>query len=69
MSAIIGAKIKEYLDAKGIRYNFVAEKTGISNPAMSNILSGKRDVKLIEYYKICKAVDVPFETFLEQEVD
>jgi transcriptional regulator with XRE-family HTH domain len=62
----IGMKIKEYLDQNGIKYSFVAEKAGIPAPVMSVILSGNRDVKILEYYRICKVLNVPFERFLEE---
>ena len=65
----IGTRMKEYLDQNGIKYNFVAEKANITKAAMSLILSGNRDIKILEYYRICKALNVPFEIFLEDAVD
>ena len=64
----IGVSIKEYLDKNGTKYNFVAEKANIPAPTMTKILSGQRDVKILEYYRICKAIDVPFETFIKEVV-
>lgn len=65
-SASIGMNIKEYLDKNGTKYNFVAEKANIPAPTMSMILSGNRDIKVLEYYRICKAINVPFETFIKE---
>lgn len=62
---MIGKLIKEYLQDKGIKQNYVAEKAGITDNAMSDICNGKRDIGCIEYYKICKAIGVPLEYFLE----
>ena len=62
---MIGNLIKKYLQDKGIKQNFVAEKAGITENAMSDICNGKRDVECTEYYKICKVLGVPLEYFLE----
>ena len=64
-----GVRLKEYLDQNGIKYSFVCEKANILAPIMSTILSGNRDIKLMEYYRICKVLKVPFETFLEESDD
>lgn len=63
----IGLRLKEYLDQNGTKYSFVAEKANIPAPVMSIILSGNRDIKILEYYRICKALKVPFEKFIEPE--
>ena len=62
---MIGKLIKEYLQDKGIKQNFVAEKIGITENAMSDICNGKRDISCIEYYKLCKALGIELEYFLE----
>lgn len=63
----IGASIKGYLDDNGIKYGFIADKANIPQPIMSNVLSGNREIKVLEYYRICKILQVPFETFIEEE--
>lgn len=65
----IGLKLKEHLDQNGIKYSFVAEKANIPAPVMSIILSGNRDVKVLEYYRICKVLQVPFEKFIVEDDD
>lgn len=66
-AAGVGIKIKEYLDQNGIKYSFVAEKANMAPPVMSLVLAGTRDVKVLEYYRICKALQVPFEKFIDEE--
>lgn len=61
---MVGKKIKEYLAEKGIKQTFLAEKTGLSNSAISDICNNDRRIECVEYYKICKALDVPLEQFL-----
>lgn len=63
---MVGAKIKEYLAEKGIKQSFLAQKTGLTDHAISDICNRDRRIDCMEYYKICKALDVPLETFLEE---
>jgi transcriptional regulator with XRE-family HTH domain len=65
-AASIGMRLKEYLDQNGTKYSFVAERANIPAPVMSVILSGNRELKVLEYYRICKVLGVPFEKFLEE---
>ena len=64
---MVGKRIKDYLNSNGIKQTFVAEKAGITNPQMSEILNKGRIIDCMTYYKICKALNVPLETFLEGE--
>lgn len=63
----MGTKIKEYLDSKGIKQSFLAEAVGVPAPKMSDICNGKCGIDCILYWKICKALEVPFETFMPDE--
>lgn len=65
---MLGARIKKYLDDKGIKQSFLARKIGTYDSTMSDILSGKRNITAEEYYLICKALDVPMEKFVEEEM-
>lgn len=62
---MVGTKIKTYLAERGIKQSFLAESTGLSNSIISDICLGNRKIDCLEYYKICKALNVPLETFLE----
>ena len=63
---MVGKRIKEYLISNGIKQSFVAEKTGLSTMVISDICNKDRRIDCMEYYKICKALNVPLETFLEE---
>ena len=63
----MGTKIKEYLDSKGIKQSFLAEAVGVPAPKMSDICNGKCGIDCILYWKICRALEVPFETFMPDE--
>lgn len=64
---MIGERIKNYLTANGIKQTFVAEQVGITRTKMSEICNKGRNIDCVLYYKICKALNVPLETFLEGE--
>ena len=65
---MVGRRIKEYLKENGIKQTFVAEKSGLSNSVISDICTRGRKIDVVEYYKICKVLNVPLETFLEEEI-
>ena len=62
---MVGIKIKEYLKDHGIKMSFVAEKIGVTSVRMAQILSAKT-ISCVTYYKICIALGVPFEQFLDE---
>lgn len=61
----IGKKIKDYIDERGIKQIFLIEKTGLSQYTVSKSLNGEREMKIMEYYLICEALGVPFDTFIQ----
>lgn len=63
---MVGKRIKEYLISNGIKQAFIAEKTGLTPMAVSDICNGCRKIDIVEYYKICKALNVPLETFVKE---
>lgn len=66
-SAEIGTRIYDYLQAKGIKQKFISEKTGITQYTMSAICRGVRNVSCFDYYQICKALELPYEYFIEEK--
>lgn len=64
---MVGKRIREYLLNNGIKQGFVAEKVGITNAKMSEICNKGRSIECEVYYRICKVLNVPFETFMEGE--
>lgn len=60
----VGKRIGQYLTDNGIKQAFVAEKVGITRPQMSDICNKDRTIDCVLYYKICKTLNVPLETFL-----
>ena len=63
----MGEKIKAYLDSHGIKQTFLAEQTGLTISVISDICLRGRKVEVSEYYRICKALDVPLDYFFKDE--
>lgn len=62
---MIGAKIKKYLQDRGIKQTFLAEKTGMTNSIISDICNNDRKIDCCEYYKICNVLNVPYDYFFK----
>lgn len=58
-----GARIKQYLSEKGIKHSVVAAKAVIPANTFSAMLNENRRITAEEYFAICRAIDVPLETF------
>lgn len=62
---MVGTLIKNYLSENGIKQTFLAQKTGLTDAVVSDICIHDRKIDCIEYYKICNALNVPFDYFLK----
>lgn len=62
-----GAKIKRYLESKGISQAYLGRQTGIAVAKLNLSLNEKRVLKLEEYRLICYALGVNADTFLAPE--
>ena len=60
----ITAKIRTYMKDTGRTQIYLCRQTGLSNTALSLALGGKRRLRLDEYCKICRALDVEPGFFL-----
>ncbi len=59
-------RIKEICDEKGIKVNSIAEKVGITLPALYNIVNGKMSPKVETLEKIAVALEVSIAELFEQ---
>ncbi len=64
---MVGAAIKDYLTQNGIKQAFVAEKVGLTPAQMSDLCNKGRSIDCVTYYKICKVLNLPLDTFLKGE--
>lgn len=65
---MLGKAIKQYLDERGIKQTFLAEKTNLSVSKINAILNGNRGLLAEEYFMICEVLGVPIETFINQTI-
>lgn len=59
----IGKQLKELRVSRGWRQNEVADKTGLSRPAISNIEAGKRALTLSTLQKFCEVYKIDISYF------
>lgn len=58
-------RLRKYIKAKQIQLATLADKMGVQESFLSNILD-RQDMDTIDYYCICKALNVPLKTFVEE---
>ena len=63
----IGQKVKVYSASKGITQRYLGNAAGVSDNRITNVLKGKSEISVFEYYSICKALNVPLEFFFEDK--
>jgi transcriptional regulator with XRE-family HTH domain len=63
---MVGQRIKAYLEERGIKQSFLIDKTGLSAPKLTAIFAGTRKLDVMEYYKICEALEVDMNYFLKE---
>lgn len=51
--------LSDYASAKGVKQNYIAQKTGIPVDTISRIFNGKRKILANEFIQICSALDIP----------
>lgn len=59
-------RIAEYIKENDISQKKLADRTGMSENALSLSLNGKRKLLADEYIGICDAMCVPYNRFTEQ---
>ncbi len=60
---MVAEKINKYMKDRCIKASPIAVRAGITQQQMSAILNGKMQLKADVFFRICKALDVPPETF------
>ena len=62
----LGEAIRGYIEENGFKRTFIAKKAGISDAVFNAIINDRRNMGAMEYYHICKALNVPLEKFIEE---
>ena len=60
----VAQRLRQYIDAHGMRYNFVAERAGISEKKFSAILTERQRISADDLVAICeKGLNITPEKF------
>ena len=59
------SKVADYVRNMGIKQNWLAEKTGLTESIVSDIFRGKRKMTADEFVRICKALGKNPNDFME----
>lgn len=62
---MIGRKIREYLNMNSINQVVIVDNTSITVGDLTDMLSEKRKIQIIEYMQICKALHLDMQTFID----
>lgn len=65
----VGAVIGKYLKENGIKQTFLAERVGMPDAKISAIINQGQKIEVVEYYRICRALNVSFEKFLDEAME
>ena len=60
--------IKDYLNQQGITIKWLANSIQMNVVSLSETLNQHRELKATEYFKICNALQVPYNTFAPTDV-
>lgn len=63
---MLAESINRYLKDKGIKQSWLAEKVGLPVTTLNGIINGKTQLKADLFIQICRALEVPPETFSEK---
>lgn len=57
----VNNNLKQIIDEKGIKQKYLAEKAGISEQTLSNLIKNRHDISLRVAFQISYALGVPIE--------
>lgn len=63
---MLGSIIKDYINDKCLIQSKIAKLAGIKNQTFNDILNERRKIEAIEYFKICRALNVSTDFFEEK---
>lgn len=61
----VQSRVIRYVKDMGIKQRFIAQKTGLSESAVSNIFNGNRKMSADEFMKVCQAIGKTPNDFME----
>ncbi len=67
--AYIETYISDYIKSKGYKSSVIANKTGITQDALSRIINGKRKIKADEFVLLCDTLEIDPNIFKNRGVE
>ena len=67
--AVVGARIRKIREQRGLNLHELARLCGISASALSNIETGKRDLRVSSLYRIAAALRIDASKILEEAAE
>ncbi|MDD9147858.1 helix-turn-helix transcriptional regulator [Sporolactobacillus sp. CQH2019] len=62
----INHRIRQYIESKGLKFGYVADLSSIDDSKFSRMMLGKQGIKVDEYEKICKALNLSTSYFFDE---
>lgn len=62
---LVYERVRQYLDANGVKQTAIAQKTGIKLSTFNAIMNGKRTLYADDLREICLALNVSPEVFID----
>ena len=64
---MIARKIEEHLENRGMSIREAARGTGIPERQLEDMLAGRTELDFASYSLLCSFLDVPIESFFDQD--
>lgn len=64
---MIKDRMRQYIKETGVKQSFLSQKSGMSPQAISTFMNCKRDLSIDEYYRLCDALGVSYEFFINHK--
>ena len=64
---VVEQRLNEYIQDRGIRQAFICDRAGIDETLFSRSLAGKRDMKLDEFERVCRALKTDPNEFVKPD--
>lgn len=63
----ISDQLRNYIEENGLKFNFVAERSGIQEKKFYRLINGKQPLTIEEYESICNGLSVDPAYFFKQK--
>lgn len=60
---MLGKIIKTYIEENGLKQKKIAEDSGMTQQALSDVLNERRKIEATEYFNLCRALKVTVDFF------